>query len=104
MPAYPPHASMIAAICGRRTARLSGSGMRRLALTHSFPQIIQEFRRWFHACHEQVIPCPSAGDVKQVPFGGIDLFEIRVVAYCLDSCLEWNHLVVTSHHNYGPEL
>jgi hypothetical protein len=62
------------------------------------------FPAGFHACHEQVIPCPDAGYVKQLPFGGIVLSKIRVVAYCFDSFLEWSHLVVTSHHNDGAEL
>ena len=49
-------------------------------------------------------PAPECRRRKEVPFGGIDLFEIRVVADRLNSFLERNHLVVTGHHNYRTEL
>ena len=71
---------------------------------HSTLQIVQEFRRRFHPRHQQVVPSPSAGDVKQVGFRGINLFEICIVSNRLYSLLERNDLVVTPHHDYRAEL
>jgi hypothetical protein len=56
-----------------------------------FPRIIQEFRRWFRASHEQVIPCPSAGDVKQMPFGVIMTRRGPMAAglFCHERAADW---------------
>ena len=53
----------------------------------SVPQIIQEFRGRIDTRYQQVIPCTSAGDVQQVPFGVVDLFEVRVVRDRFDPLL-----------------
>ena len=36
---------------------------------------------------QQMIPRTGAGDVQQVAFRVVDLFQIRVIGHCLDPCL-----------------
>ena len=52
-----------------------------------YPQIIQELRCRVDAWHQQLIPRPGAGDIQQVPFGVVNLFQVRVVCRRLDPCL-----------------
>ena len=72
----------------------------RLAKRNSFPHIIQEFRRRIDARHQQMIARPCAGDIQQMPFRVVDLFEIRIVGDRFNPLLQWNHLVVTSHDHH----
>src|SRR6266516_2678277 len=51
-----------------------------------------------------MIACPCAGDVKEVAFGVIDLLQVRVVAYRLNSFLQGNDLVVAGHHGHSSEF
>ena len=46
----------------------------------------------------------GAGDVQQVSFGVVDLFEIGIVGGGLDPLLERNDFVVAGHHDYRAEL
>jgi hypothetical protein len=68
------------------------------------PQIIQEFRWGVNARDEQMIPRPSAGDVQQVAFRVVGLFQVRVVGRRLDPCLQGNDLVIAGYHNNYAEL
>jgi hypothetical protein len=68
------------------------------------PQIIQKLRRRLDATHQQMIPSPRAGYVEQVALGVVDLFEVRVVGYGLDSFLQREDLVVARHHGHSPEF
>ena len=46
----------------------------------------------------------SARNVKQVPLGVVDLFEIGVVSNRFDPRLQRNDLVVACHHHHGAKL
>ena len=59
----------------------------RRSLETAAPQIIQEFRGRIDARYQQMIPCTSAGNVEQVAFGVVDLFEVRVVRDRFDPLL-----------------
>jgi hypothetical protein len=63
----------------------------------SHPQIIKELRWRVDARHEQMTPRTGVGDVQQVPFGIIDLFQVRIVDHRLDPCLQGNDLIITRH-------
>jgi hypothetical protein len=54
----------------------------------SHPQVTKECRWRVDARHQQMIPRTGAGDVKQVPFRVVDLFQVRVVGHRLDPCLQ----------------
>ena len=70
----------------------------------SIPQVVQEFRRRSPARHQQMIARTSAGDVKQVPFRVVDLFQIRVVGDGFDPFLQGNDLIVTGHYRDSAKL
>ena len=39
-----------------------------------------------------------------MPFRVVDLFKVGIVGDCFDPFLQRNHLIVTGHHDDGPEL
>jgi hypothetical protein len=47
--------------------------------SHSRPQIIQEFGCRIHTRHEEMISRPRAGDIEEMAFRIVDLFQVRVV-------------------------
>ncbi len=51
-----------------------------------------------------MVPSSRAGDVKQMPLAGVDLFEIGFVADGLDALLKRNHFVVARHHRDRAKL
>src|ERR1035438_9680732 len=51
-----------------------------------------------------MVPCTCAGNVEQLAFCVVNLFEIRVVRNRFDPLLQRNHLVVTRHYDDGAEL
>jgi hypothetical protein len=66
--------------------------------------VIQKFRGRVDARYQQMIPRASAGDVKEVTLGVMNLLRIGVVADGLDACLQRDYLVVAGHHYYSSEL
>lgn len=66
------------------------------------PQIVKELRCRIHARHEQMVPRTGARDIKQVPFGVVDFFKIRVIGDRLDTFLQRNDLVIASRHASAP--
>ena len=79
---------------GKCTRRLPG---RREDPSHL--QIIQELRCRVDARHQQMIPRPGAGDIQQVAFRVIDLFQIRIVGHRFDPCLQGNDLIIYESPN-----
>jgi hypothetical protein len=51
-----------------------------------------------------MIPGARAGNIKQVAFGVIDLLQVCIVTYRLNTFLKRNYLVVASHDHHGPKL
>ena len=51
-----------------------------------------------------MVASTGAGDVKQVPFGVVDILKIGFVRDSLNSFLKRNHLVITGHYSDSPEL
>jgi CheY-like chemotaxis protein len=47
-------------------------------------QIVQELRRRIDAGHEQMVSGTGAGDIKEMPLGLVDFFEVGVVGDILD--------------------
>jgi len=51
-----------------------------------------------------MIPRPGAGDVEQVAFGVVDLFQVGVVGDGFDAFLEGDDFVVAGHDHDGAEF
>ena len=51
-----------------------------------------------------MIPGSRTGDVQQVTFVVVDLFEVGVVRDGLDPLLEGHDFIVAGHHRQGPDL
>ena len=49
-------------------------------------------------------PAQVQGNVKQMPFSVVNLFQIRIVRDRFDSLLLRNYLIVASHHYHGSEF
>src|SRR3954469_5330098 len=67
-------------------------------------QISQKFRTWCHASDQETITCPGAGNIEEVPFRGVDLFEFDLVSDGLDPSLKRANVVVAGHHDDRLEL
>jgi len=46
----------------------------------------------------------GTGDVEQVAFGVVALFQISVIDHCFDSILKRNDLVLAGHYDNSTEL
>jgi len=46
----------------------------------------------------------GAGNIEKLPFGVVDLFQIRVVCYSLNPLLQRNNFIVASHHSHGTKF
>ncbi len=51
-----------------------------------------------------MITCTGARDVEQVPLRVVNLFEVGVVSYRLNSLLRRDNFVITGHDHYRTEL
>jgi hypothetical protein len=84
--------------------------LRVITLLHWFksaifnPHIIYKLRCRIDAGHQQVVTSAGTGDVKQVPFGVVDFFEVRVVGYGFDALLGWDDFIIAGHYGDGTEL
>src|SRR6516165_4037725 len=85
--------------------RVRDRSMRWFALSsRGVGQALSASPGWSDTRNQKEIACPRAGDVKNLAFRGLDFFEVRIIGDRFDSCLEWNHLVVTSHNHYGAKF
>ena len=71
---------------------------------YSYSKVVQELRRRFDAGHEKIVSGAGAGDVEEMPFGVIDVFQVRVIGDRLDPLLKWNDLIVAGHDSDGAKL
>lgn len=67
-------------------------------------QIVQELRGRFDPGNPQPIPRASAGDVQQMAFGVVDLFQVCIIRYGFDAFLQRDHFIVASHHGYPTKF
>ncbi len=51
----------------------------------SLPHIVQKLRPQSATCHQQSVARSRAGDVEEVAFGVVDLFQIGVVGHRFDA-------------------
>ena len=56
------------------------------------------------AGHEYVVPGAGAGDVEQMAFGVVDIFQVRFVGDRLDPILKRDDFIVAGHDSDGAKL
>ena len=56
------------------------------------------------AGHEYVVPGAGAGDVEQMGFGVVDIFQVRFVGDRLDPMLKRDDFIVAGHDSDGAKL
>jgi hypothetical protein len=48
-----------------------------------------------------MIPGAGTGYIKQVAFGVINLFKVRVIRHCFYAGLQGYHFIIAGHHGNG---
>lgn len=68
------------------------------------PQIVQKLGRRSDARYQQMISCTRTCNVQQLSLSVVNVFQIRIIRDRFDPLLQWNYLVVTSHHRDGSKF
>ncbi len=67
-------------------------------------EILKKLGCGTHACHQQIVSCPRARHVQQVPLCPVDVFEVGLIGGAFDSTLQRDHFLVAGHHRDRAKL
>jgi hypothetical protein len=67
-------------------------------------EVVQKFGYWGDTADQQMIPSAGTGHVEQVPLGVVDFLQVGVITDRLNTLLQGNYFVITSHNDHRAKF